>query len=41
LLAPDCAKPPDTLVMKFSSGMYQRLGIARALMKRPAVVLPR
>ncbi len=29
----------DTLVMKFSSGMYQRLGIARALMKRPAVVL--
>lgn len=29
----------DTLAMKFSSGMYQRLGIARALMKRPAVVL--
>ncbi len=29
----------DTLVMKFSSGMYQRLGIARALIKRPAVVL--
>ena len=29
----------DTLVMKFSSGMDQRLGIARALMKRPVVVL--
>jgi len=29
----------DTLVMKFSSGMYQRLGIARALVKHPAVVL--
>ena len=29
----------DTLVMKFSSGMYQRLGIARALIKRPSVVL--
>ena len=33
---PDAA---DTLVMKFSSGMYQRLGIARALITRPAVVL--
>ena len=29
----------DTLVMKFSSGMYQRLGIARALIQRPSVVL--
>ncbi len=29
----------DTLVMKFSAGMYQRLGIARALVKRPSVIL--
>ena len=29
----------DTLVMKFSSGMYQRLGLARALIKRPSVLL--
>jgi ABC-type multidrug transport system ATPase subunit len=29
----------DTLAMKFSSGMYQRLGLARALIKRPAVLL--
>jgi ABC-2 type transport system ATP-binding protein len=29
----------DTLVMKFSSGMCQRLGIARTLIKRPSVIL--
>lgn len=29
----------DTLVTKFSSGMYQRLGLARALIKRPGVLL--
>lgn len=29
----------NTLVMKFSSGMYQRLGIARSLIARPAVIL--
>jgi len=29
----------DTLAMKFSAGMYQRLAIARALFKQPAVIL--
>lgn len=29
----------DTLVMKFSTGMYQRLGMARALIKRPSIML--
>jgi ABC-2 type transport system ATP-binding protein len=29
----------DTLVMKFSAGMYQRLALARAMIKQPAVIL--
>jgi ABC-2 type transport system ATP-binding protein len=29
----------NLLAMRFSTGMYQRLGIARALLKRPSVVL--
>jgi len=29
----------DTLVMKFSAGLYQRLGIARAFLKRPSILL--
>ena len=33
------AQEADTLVMKFSSGMFQRLGMARALIKNPSVLL--
>jgi ABC-2 type transport system ATP-binding protein len=29
----------DSLAMRFSTGMYQRLGIARALLKSPSIVL--
>lgn len=33
------ADAAETLVMKFSSGMYQRLGVARALLKNPEILL--
>ncbi len=35
----DLSDAGDTLVMKYSSGMFQRLGIARALLKQPSVLL--
>ncbi len=35
----DLAIHGDKQVMHFSSGMYQRLGIARALLKNPAILL--
>ncbi|MCI0354675.1 MAG: ABC transporter ATP-binding protein [Acidobacteria bacterium] len=39
LEATGLAATGDTLAMKFSSGMFQRLGIARALLKKPSVLL--
>ncbi len=35
----DLSASADVLAMKFSSGMYQRLAIARALLKNPSVLL--
>lgn len=39
LAAVGLVEQADVLVMKFSSGMYQRLGLARALIKNPTVIL--
>ncbi|MGH9580158.1 MAG: ATP-binding cassette domain-containing protein, partial [Terriglobales bacterium] len=39
LAAAGLSESGDTLVMKFSSGMFQRLGLARALLKNPSVLL--
>lgn len=39
LAAVELPEHADALVMKFSSGMYQRLGIARAMLKQPRVLL--
>jgi ABC-2 type transport system ATP-binding protein len=39
LRAVELVESADVLVVKFSSGMQQRLGLARALLKRPSVLL--
>jgi ABC-2 type transport system ATP-binding protein len=39
LVATGLENAADTLVMKFSTGMYQKLGVGRALLKRPEVLL--
>jgi ABC-2 type transport system ATP-binding protein len=39
LLVTGLMEHAEKLVMEFSSGMYQRLGIARALLKKPAIAL--
>ena len=35
----ELSEAADILAMKYSSGMFQRLGIARALLKKPSVLL--
>ena len=39
LAATGLSDAADTLAMKFSTGMYQRLAIARALIKQPSILL--